>query len=116
MGGCPDTAPVELYAVFDAPHGAAQTINGEDAMITVIKFFSKVEAAHGGPTPPPSPDAPSAACQQCIKGACDSHKSVHTDCVQCLQEHRQACASACMPFPFQKSLAWECGNEEAFVV
>merc|ERR1711966_288762 len=91
---CPATAPVELYAVFGAPHDAAQTLNGEDAMITVMKFSSKVEVAHGGPSPPPSPpsppspprppspspDAPTAACQQCLEGNCGSHKAVRADC------------------------------------
>jgi poly(3-hydroxybutyrate) depolymerase len=64
--GCPLTAPVELYTVFGAPHGAADTIRGADQMATVLDFFAKVEAAHGGkpappfppPSPPPSPPLP----------------------------------------------------------
>jgi len=44
--GCPATAPVELYKVFDVQHVATQSLGGEQMMGVVLDFFKKVEAAH----------------------------------------------------------------------
>jgi len=46
--GCPATAPVELYKVFDVQHVATQSLGGEPMMGVVLDFFEKVEAAHAG--------------------------------------------------------------------
>ena len=46
--GCPDTAPVELYKVSGGSHVGTRSIRGEDVMVTVFEFFTKVEKAHVG--------------------------------------------------------------------
>ena len=45
-GGCPSTAPVELYKVHDVQHVATRTLDGQAMIGVVLDFFAKVEAAH----------------------------------------------------------------------
>jgi len=56
--GCPSAAPIELYKVWGAPHGAADTLEGKNSQIVVFDFFNKVEMAHGGVRPPVLPWSP----------------------------------------------------------
>jgi len=117
--GCPATAPVELYKVSGGSHVGTHTIRGQDVMVTVFEFFTKVEKAHGGhpqpgPSPPapgpsPSPDVPSAACQSCFKSHCASDKTKDVQaCDKCVVSNLRTCASSCAPFPFPKAKAWYC--------
>jgi len=44
--GCPSTAPVELYKVFNVGHVGTKLLGGDHIMTVVLDFFRKVEAAH----------------------------------------------------------------------
>jgi len=121
--GCPDVAPVELYKVSGGSHVGTVSLRGEDVLVTVFEFFTKVEKAHGGhpqpgpsppvppPSPPPSPDVPSVQCQSCFKFHCASAKAKGMQaCDACVDSNQWTCASSCMPFPFPKAKAWYCGQ------
>lgn len=60
-------------------------------------------------TPPPSPDAPSAACVSCVQAACPAGQDPAA-CQECLKTNSNACASACVPYPFASLLAWFCSG------
>jgi len=102
--GCPATAPVELYKVSGGSHVGTASIRGEDVMVTVFEFFTKVEKAHGGnphPSPGPSPSPPAPPAPPVCFNKCDMTS-------ECGSPAGQQCSALVKTYSCQKFYCTTC--------